>query len=210
MENGHAPAAPPSAEYNPPFGPEEVRTAPAGDRRQLAAAAAGEQALLRLPALARHCCTCSPMPTAPFYSGARWATPWWTSSPTTRRASSRCPSAAKCSLATSGERRASAGCSTSDRLTSRHQCVTPAGYTAALRRAEQLLSSPVCCALLSPASQPTPGCQTRLCRPCLPDQAPEQPESIEQILADVSQHIMPGMTHWQSPRFFGWFRWEVC
>ncbi len=45
-----------------------------------------------------------------------------------------------------------------------------------------------------------------LCRPLLPSEAPEQPESIEQILGDVSQHIMPGMTHWQSPRFFGWFR----
>lgn len=46
-------------------------------------------------------------------------------------------------------------------------------------------------------------------RPCLPDHAPEEPESIEQILADVSQHIMPGMTHWQSPRFFGWFSANV-
>ena len=43
-------------------------------------------------------------------------------------------------------------------------------------------------------------------RPCLPDAAPEQPEGIEAILADVQQHIMPGMTHWQSPKFFGWFR----
>ncbi len=43
MENGHAPAAPPSAEYTPPFGPEEVRTVPA--RWAAAAAAGGEQAL---------------------------------------------------------------------------------------------------------------------------------------------------------------------
>jgi len=33
-------------------------------------------------------------------------------------------------------------------------------------------------------------------RPLLPEEAPEQGQGLEEILADVEQHIMPGMTHW--------------
>lgn len=40
----------------------------------------------------------------------------------------------------------------------------------------------------------------------LPDAAPERPQGLQDILADVESHIMPGMTHWQSPYFYGWFR----
>lgn len=36
----------------------------------------------------------------------------------------------------------------------------------------------------------------------LPDQAPETPETMEEIMADVQEHIMPGMTHWQHPNFY--------
>ncbi|KXS09944.1 aromatic-L-amino-acid decarboxylase-like protein [Gonapodya prolifera JEL478] len=41
--------------------------------------------------------------------------------------------------------------------------------------------------------------------PLLPKKAPEDPESFESILADVQQHIIPGVTHWQSPNFFAFF-----
>lgn len=39
----------------------------------------------------------------------------------------------------------------------------------------------------------------------LPDTAPEHPESFDDILADVSKHIVPGVTHWQHPNFFSFF-----
>ena len=39
----------------------------------------------------------------------------------------------------------------------------------------------------------------------LPTSAPEDPESLDAVLADLSNHLMPGMTHWQHPRFFAYF-----
>jgi len=39
----------------------------------------------------------------------------------------------------------------------------------------------------------------------LPTAAPESPESFEAMLADLNRIVMPGMTHWQHPRFFGYF-----
>ncbi len=39
----------------------------------------------------------------------------------------------------------------------------------------------------------------------LPTEAPQQGESFDQMLADVSNLIMPGITHWQSPNFFAYF-----
>jgi aromatic-L-amino-acid decarboxylase len=39
----------------------------------------------------------------------------------------------------------------------------------------------------------------------IPTRAPEQTESFEQIFADFEQAILPGMTHWQHPAFFGYF-----
>ena len=39
----------------------------------------------------------------------------------------------------------------------------------------------------------------------LPLHAPEQSEPIERILADFHDHILPGITHWQHPRFFAYF-----
>lgn len=39
----------------------------------------------------------------------------------------------------------------------------------------------------------------------LPDSAPEQPEPFPDLLADLDRVVMPGITHWQSPRFFGFF-----
>ncbi|XP_078163182.1 pyridoxal phosphate (PLP)-dependent transferases superfamily protein [Carex rostrata] len=42
-------------------------------------------------------------------------------------------------------------------------------------------------------------------RKCVPESAPNQPESIETILKDIQSHIVPGITHWQSPNYFAYF-----
>jgi len=39
----------------------------------------------------------------------------------------------------------------------------------------------------------------------LPATPPEHAEPIESILADLDTLVMPGITHWQHPRFFGYF-----
>lgn len=39
----------------------------------------------------------------------------------------------------------------------------------------------------------------------LPEVAPEGPEPFEAILRDVEAVILPGLTHWQHPAFFGYF-----
>ena len=39
----------------------------------------------------------------------------------------------------------------------------------------------------------------------LPASPPQQPESFDTILEDVDRHVMPGITTWQHPRFFGYF-----
>ena len=39
----------------------------------------------------------------------------------------------------------------------------------------------------------------------LPLHAPEHPEALEAVLADIDRVIMPGLTHWQHPGFFAYF-----
>ncbi|KAI3851507.1 hypothetical protein MKW92_008347 [Papaver armeniacum] len=39
----------------------------------------------------------------------------------------------------------------------------------------------------------------------LPESAPNDSESIETILQDVTNDIIPGLTHWQSPNYFAYF-----
>ena len=39
----------------------------------------------------------------------------------------------------------------------------------------------------------------------LPASPPETPQPIEDIVADFEAIVMPGMTHWQHPRFFAYF-----
>ena len=39
----------------------------------------------------------------------------------------------------------------------------------------------------------------------LPAAAPEHPEPFEEILRDLDDIVMPGITHWQSPGWFGYF-----
>ncbi|KAG6695799.1 hypothetical protein I3842_09G116000 [Carya illinoinensis] len=40
----------------------------------------------------------------------------------------------------------------------------------------------------------------------LPKSTPHYPEPIETFLQDVKDHIIPGITHWQSPNFFAYFQ----
>ncbi|XP_075684652.1 aromatic-L-amino-acid decarboxylase [Rhinoderma darwinii] len=42
-------------------------------------------------------------------------------------------------------------------------------------------------------------------RPLIPDSAPEEGETYEDIMKDVESLIMPGVTHWHSPYFFAYF-----
>ncbi|MGH9162371.1 MAG: pyridoxal phosphate-dependent decarboxylase family protein [Vicinamibacteraceae bacterium] len=42
-------------------------------------------------------------------------------------------------------------------------------------------------------------------RAALPEEAPEQGESIDTILADFDRVIVPGLTHWNHPGFFAYF-----
>jgi aromatic-L-amino-acid/L-tryptophan decarboxylase len=39
----------------------------------------------------------------------------------------------------------------------------------------------------------------------LPPSAPEQPESFNAVLRDLDEILLPGITHWQHPRFFAYF-----
>jgi len=42
-------------------------------------------------------------------------------------------------------------------------------------------------------------------RASLPDSAPEQGEPFSAVLADLDRVVLPGVTHWQHPGFFGYF-----
>ncbi|XP_037532334.1 aromatic-L-amino-acid decarboxylase [Nematolebias whitei] len=42
-------------------------------------------------------------------------------------------------------------------------------------------------------------------RHLIPTEAPLEPERFEEIMQDVERVIMPGVTHWHSPRFFAYF-----
>src|SRR5579863_7658351 len=39
----------------------------------------------------------------------------------------------------------------------------------------------------------------------LPSAPPDTPESFDAILGDLEKIIVPGLSHWQSPNFFGYF-----
>ena len=39
----------------------------------------------------------------------------------------------------------------------------------------------------------------------LPEHPPTEPEPFEAVLADVASIVVPGLTHWQHPRFFAYF-----
>ena len=42
-------------------------------------------------------------------------------------------------------------------------------------------------------------------RAALPASPPEEPEPFSAVLRDLDDVLMPGLTHWQSPRFFAYF-----
>jgi aromatic-L-amino-acid decarboxylase len=42
-------------------------------------------------------------------------------------------------------------------------------------------------------------------RAALPESPPDEPEPFSAVLADLDRVLMPGLTHWQSPRFFAYF-----
>ena len=50
-------------------------------------------------------------------------------------------------------------------------------------------------------SQVEPGAITA----ALPGHAPEEPEPFSAVLRDLDDVLMPGLTHWQSPRYFAYF-----
>lgn len=41
--------------------------------------------------------------------------------------------------------------------------------------------------------------------PLIPDSAPIKPESWQDVMSDIERVIMPGVTHWHSPRFHAYF-----
>lgn len=42
-------------------------------------------------------------------------------------------------------------------------------------------------------------------RPLIPEKAPEKPDKWQDVMADLERVIMPGVTHWHSPRFHAYF-----
>src|SRR4051812_41721929 len=42
-------------------------------------------------------------------------------------------------------------------------------------------------------------------RASFPAEPPAEPQPFDAIIADVNEKLMPGCTHWQHPRFFGYF-----
>jgi len=51
----------------------------------------------------------------------------------------------------------------------------------------------------------TPEIEPGYLRPMLPDEAPENGEDWQNIQNDIERVIMPGITHWQHPRFHAYF-----
>ena len=51
----------------------------------------------------------------------------------------------------------------------------------------------------------TPSIEPGYLKPLLPEVAPYKPEPWDQIMEDFEKYIMPGVTHWQHPRFHAYF-----
>lgn len=51
----------------------------------------------------------------------------------------------------------------------------------------------------------TPSVEPGYLRHLLPGEAPQNPENWDDIMRDVETKIMPGVTHWQHPRFHAYF-----
>ncbi|XP_055613451.1 aromatic-L-amino-acid decarboxylase-like isoform X1 [Uranotaenia lowii] len=50
-----------------------------------------------------------------------------------------------------------------------------------------------------------PEVQPGYLKPLIPSEAPQQPESWQDVMADIERVIMPGVTHWHSPKFHAYF-----
>lgn len=50
-----------------------------------------------------------------------------------------------------------------------------------------------------------PNVQPGYLAPLIPDTAPIKPESWQDVMADIERVIMPGVTHWHSPKFHAYF-----
>lgn len=42
-------------------------------------------------------------------------------------------------------------------------------------------------------------------RPLIPESAPVKPDNWQDVMADIERVIMPGVTHWHSPKFHAYF-----
>ncbi|KAL0268429.1 UNVERIFIED_CONTAM: hypothetical protein PYX00_010382 [Menopon gallinae] len=56
-----------------------------------------------------------------------------------------------------------------------------------------------------PTRRVTPNIEPGYLRSLVPPEAPEEPEDFDFIMRDVESKIMPGVTHWQHPRFHAYF-----
>ncbi|KAJ8290798.1 hypothetical protein GJAV_G00017690 [Gymnothorax javanicus] len=50
-----------------------------------------------------------------------------------------------------------------------------------------------------------PNVQPGYLRSLIPDVAPEEPDTYEDVIRDIERVVMPGVTHWHSPYFFAYF-----
>ncbi|KAJ6647507.1 Aromatic-L-amino-acid decarboxylase [Pseudolycoriella hygida] len=50
-----------------------------------------------------------------------------------------------------------------------------------------------------------PTVQPGYLRPLIPEEAPEKPDQWQDVMADIERVIMPGVTHWHSPKFHAYF-----
>ncbi|KAJ8415694.1 hypothetical protein AAFF_G00402510 [Aldrovandia affinis] len=50
-----------------------------------------------------------------------------------------------------------------------------------------------------------PDVQPGYLRSLIPEEAPEEPDSYEDVVRDIERVIMPGVTHWNSPYFYAYF-----
>lgn len=74
------------------------------------------------------------------------------------------------------------------------------------RKAGYQMVDEICAYYESLESQPVrPNVAPGYLAPLLPPAAPEEGEAWEDILPDVRSKLAPGMLHWQSPKFFGYF-----
>ena len=50
-----------------------------------------------------------------------------------------------------------------------------------------------------------PNCDPGFLRQQLPDQAPEEASTFEEVCKDTEEKFLPGVLHWQSPKFFAYY-----